>query len=158
MRIGLQAVLVMVLVSVSMSSMAAEAFNENWYKRVYSGLDKPVVNQLIQSLFEKEGYTVIPVRPNGNVVATEWLPAEPEGLKDGWQEQRRFRSFIYNYTMEDKTAVLVVDLIKEQRASEQAAWKNKRIDFYNDRYYRGILEQLDKRVIAAGGQAKSMGE
>jgi len=157
MKKSFQAVLVFMLLCASMGgAVAAQAPGQNWYKQVYSGLDKSDVNQLIQALLEKEGYKVIPIKPNGNVVATEWLDAAPEEPKDGLQERRRFRSLVYSYSEEDKTAVLVLDLVKEQRSSEQAAWKNKRIDFYNNAYYRDILEQLDQRVIDAGGLATDM--
>ncbi len=152
-RILLATLLVLMLIN---SAGAAQASNENWYKRVYTGLDKQQINLLAKKLFEDEGYRVSLIRPNGDIVASEWLEVTPAGLKKGWKERRRFRSAMYMQTGDAKKNILVIDLIKEQLAPGETRWKNKRIDFYNNKYYRTMLKKMDQLVINAGGHAADM--
>jgi len=157
MRMAIRTVLAVMLMLLIMShAVAAQPTNENWYKRVYTGLEKQQVNALVQELFEAEGYEVFPVKPNDKAVASEWLEVKPDDLKKGWKERWRFRSFIHFHVQEEKKTIIVIDLIKEHLPPGGERWQNKRVDFYNDQYYRGILDKLDKLVRDAGGQVSDM--
>ncbi len=154
-RILLATLLALILVN---GVGAAQATNENWYKRVYTGLDKQQINLLAKKLFESEGYRVAPIRPDGDIVASEWLEVTPAELEKGWRERRRFKSAMYMRTGDAKKNILVIDFIKERLAPGETRWKNQRIDFYNDKYYRSMLKKMDQLVIDAGGHASDMRE
>ncbi len=152
-QISLATLLLLMLIN---GAGAAQATNDNWYKRVYTGLDKQQVNLLAKKLFESEGYRVAPIRPNGDIVTSEWREVTPAELKKGWKERRRFKSAMYMQTGDAKKNILVIDLLKEQLAPGETRWKNKRVDFYNNKYYRTILKKMDQLVVDAGGHAADM--
>lgn len=155
----LTALLFSVVTLLSFPLSAAQPPHEDWYKRIYTGLDRETLYNVVGKVFESEGYQVPPIAPQGVAVASLWKESDQPAknlyertrLRSHFRDPNPSRQKVVTNT-DSKNYLMIFDLVKEVRANKNEEWRNQGIDFYNDSNYMRIFKKIDDAVTAAGGK------